>query len=100
LPAVWKAMERPGKVNISSATYELIKDYYECSYRGKISAKKYSGRSICILLSMNTPSQKTFLIDQKQENSTIRISSIQLLFPIKKKLEYHFQVMLCPFPQL
>ena len=29
----------PGKVNISSTTYELIKDYYECSYRGKISAK-------------------------------------------------------------
>ena len=29
----------PGKVNISSATYELIKDFYECSYRGKISAK-------------------------------------------------------------
>ena len=29
----------PGKVNISSATYERIKDYYECSYRGKISAK-------------------------------------------------------------
>jgi len=29
----------PGKVNVSSATYELIKDYYECSYRGKISAK-------------------------------------------------------------
>jgi class 3 adenylate cyclase len=29
----------PGKVNISSSTYELIKDVYECSYRGKISAK-------------------------------------------------------------
>ena len=29
----------PGKVNISSATYELIKDYYECTHRGKISAK-------------------------------------------------------------
>ena len=29
----------PGKVNISSSTYERIKDYYECSYRGKISAK-------------------------------------------------------------
>jgi adenylate cyclase len=28
-----------GKVNISAATYELIKDYYECSHRGKISAK-------------------------------------------------------------
>lgn len=29
----------PGKVNISAATYEIIKDYYECTYRGKISAK-------------------------------------------------------------
>jgi adenylate cyclase len=29
----------PGKVNISSATYELIKDKYDCVYRGKISAK-------------------------------------------------------------
>ena len=29
----------PGKVNISSATYELIKDKYDCIYRGKISAK-------------------------------------------------------------
>ncbi|KIC95722.1 hypothetical protein OI18_04500 [Flavihumibacter solisilvae] len=29
----------PGQVNISSSTYELIRDYYECSYRGKISAK-------------------------------------------------------------
>ena len=29
----------PGKVNISAATYELIKDEYNCIYRGKISAK-------------------------------------------------------------
>ncbi|MBK5272053.1 MAG: tetratricopeptide repeat protein, partial [Bacteroidia bacterium] len=29
----------PGKVNISSATYELIKDKFDCTYRGKISAK-------------------------------------------------------------
>ena len=29
----------PGKVNVSSATYKLIKDHYSCSYRGKISAK-------------------------------------------------------------
>ena len=29
----------PGQVNISSSTYELIRDHYECSYRGKISAK-------------------------------------------------------------
>ncbi len=29
----------PGRVNISSATYELIKEEYQCSYRGKIYAK-------------------------------------------------------------
>lgn len=29
----------PGKVNISSATYNLIKVHYECLHRGKISAK-------------------------------------------------------------
>jgi len=29
----------PGKVNISSAAYELIKDRFECSYRGKLEAK-------------------------------------------------------------
>jgi class 3 adenylate cyclase len=29
----------PGRVNISATTYEIIKDVYNCSYRGKISAK-------------------------------------------------------------
>jgi adenylate cyclase len=29
----------PGQVNISSSVYEIIKDHYDCRYRGKISAK-------------------------------------------------------------
>jgi class 3 adenylate cyclase len=29
----------PGQVNVSSSVYEIIKHRYECSYRGKISAK-------------------------------------------------------------
>jgi class 3 adenylate cyclase len=28
-----------GKVNISGATYELVKDQFQCAYRGKIEAK-------------------------------------------------------------
>lgn len=28
-----------GKINVSEATYELIKDHFSCSYRGKIEAK-------------------------------------------------------------
>jgi class 3 adenylate cyclase len=29
----------PGKVNISGDTYNLIKDHFKCTYRGKIEAK-------------------------------------------------------------
>jgi class 3 adenylate cyclase len=25
----------PGRVNISGSTYKMIKDYFECEYRGK-----------------------------------------------------------------
>ncbi len=30
---------RPGEVNISGATYELVKEFFDCEYRGKIQAK-------------------------------------------------------------
>jgi class 3 adenylate cyclase len=30
---------QPGKVNISAATYNLVKDHFICTYRGKIEAK-------------------------------------------------------------
>ncbi|MCB1193011.1 MAG: response regulator [Leptospiraceae bacterium] len=29
----------PGRINISDSTYELVKDFFECEYRGKIPAK-------------------------------------------------------------
>ncbi len=29
----------PGKINVSAFTYMLIRDYYECEYRGKVEAK-------------------------------------------------------------
>lgn len=29
----------PGAINISSATFELVKDFFDCEHRGKISAK-------------------------------------------------------------
>ncbi|MBI3394631.1 MAG: adenylate/guanylate cyclase domain-containing protein [Spirochaetia bacterium] len=29
----------PGKINISGSTYELIKDLFDCEYRGQVSAK-------------------------------------------------------------
>jgi len=33
----------PGKLNVSGTTYELIKDYFKCDYRGKIEAKNKGG---------------------------------------------------------
>ena len=29
----------PGKINISHVTFELVKDFFECEYRGEVDAK-------------------------------------------------------------
>ncbi len=34
-----ESMSEPGKINISSSTYELIKSDFDCDYRGEIEAK-------------------------------------------------------------
>jgi class 3 adenylate cyclase/ligand-binding sensor domain-containing protein len=34
-----ESSSEPGKINISASTYELVKDYFDCTYRGKIDAK-------------------------------------------------------------
>ena len=58
----------PGKVNISSATYELIKNYYECSYRGKISAKNI-GEIDMYFIEHEHAIPKTLLLKENQEIS-------------------------------
>ena len=58
----------PGKVNISAATYELIKDYYECSYRGKISAKNI-GEIDMYFIEHEHAIPKKLLITMKKELS-------------------------------
>ena len=34
-----ESKSEPGKINISENTYELIKDSFECEFRGEIEAK-------------------------------------------------------------
>lgn len=34
-----EANSEPGKINVSKGTYELIKNEYDCEYRGEIAAK-------------------------------------------------------------
>jgi class 3 adenylate cyclase/Tfp pilus assembly protein PilF len=61
----------PGKVNISSAAYELIKDKYDCTYRGKISAKNIGEIDMYFIeKEIEIPEQKaqvTFFGAEKEE---------------------------------
>jgi class 3 adenylate cyclase len=34
-----ETMSEPGKINISEYTYEYIKDYFDCEYRGEVFVK-------------------------------------------------------------
>lgn len=44
----------PGKVNVSQAVYELIKDKFTCTYRGKISAKNLGEVEMYFVDPLNT----------------------------------------------
>jgi class 3 adenylate cyclase len=45
----------PGQINISSAAYELIKEKYECTYRGKIFAKNIGEIDMYFVQTEKTP---------------------------------------------
>lgn len=47
-----------GKVNISAATYERVKDHFNCLYRGKISAKNVGDIDMHFIESENNGSMK------------------------------------------
>ena len=45
----------PGKINISAAVYERIKDYYNCAYRGKVFAKNIGDIDMYFVDSLKDP---------------------------------------------
>ena len=57
----------PGQINISSAVYELIKDEYECTHRGKIYAKNVGDIDMYFL------GDKIKKAEAKQENMPILV---------------------------
>ncbi len=36
---LFRSSSEPGRINISETLYELIKNHFDCSYRGKVEAK-------------------------------------------------------------
>ena len=56
----------PGKINVSESTYELIKDKYECEYRGEIDVKN---KGMMKMFFVNGPKKPTSEKTQTQEQS-------------------------------
>ncbi|MBE7437176.1 MAG: GAF domain-containing protein [Spirochaetales bacterium] len=66
-----------GKINISGATYELVKDFFECEYRGKIAAKGKGELDMYFLLRIRpelSADPEGFLPNAKFESMSVRLS--------------------------
>jgi len=53
----------PGKVNISGATYEMVKDRFNCTYRGKIAAKNKGEIDMYIVEGLNPLNNKEIKVE-------------------------------------
>ena len=56
----------PGKVNISGSTYELIRDEFHCTYRGKIEAKNKGAIDMYFVASAGTAMQA---VESREKNA-------------------------------
>jgi class 3 adenylate cyclase len=59
----------PGKVNISGATYELIKEKFRCEYRGKIPAKHKGEIEMYFVEKKNSENNSTSLPQQSDNTN-------------------------------
>jgi class 3 adenylate cyclase/tetratricopeptide (TPR) repeat protein len=65
-----ESKSKAGKINISESTYELIKDVYECEYRGEIDVKN---TGVMKLYFVNGIKDQSFL-DKLQIKETVLVS--------------------------
>lgn len=68
---------QPGKINISQSTYEKVKDFFVCDYRGKVSAK-------------NKGEMDMYIIDQIQPHLSVDGKGLvcnEKFFDLYKQLE-------------
>jgi len=101
----------PGQINISAATYELVKAKYACSYRGKIYAKNVGEIDMYFLgdkitepenrdISRDLPNLQNSLLDLPPSDDTngmlaiqkydqIREAALHKLSSLDKGLTYH-----------
>ncbi len=61
----------PGKVNISAYTYELIKDRFDCTHRGKLNAKNLGDLDMYYVENEKTQTGMPELIGVSKEESPL-----------------------------
>jgi hypothetical protein len=69
-----------GRINISGATYELVKEFFDCEFRGKIAAKNKGQidmffvngirAELSVDLARRTPNENFFKLYEHLEKST------------------------------
>ena len=65
-----ESKSKAGKINISESTYELIKDVYDCEYRGEIDVKN---KGVMKMYFVNGIKDQSFL-DKLQIKETVLVS--------------------------
>lgn len=75
-----------GKVNISGATYNLIRDKFACEYRGKLPAKGKGDMDMYFVLSKT---ETQHLLNQKRYQESKKFILTKLANELPKTLPYH-----------
>jgi hypothetical protein len=68
----------PGSIQVTPATYELIKDAYECEPRGYIPVKGKSSMMTDLLISRRDPSGERRMIHERRSGEAERLSELDV----------------------
>ncbi len=60
----------PGRINISAYTYDLIREYFECEYRGKVDAKGKGEIDMYFVTSLKPGTTEEFMLNLKVDAYT------------------------------
>jgi len=55
LQAGWNLAAKPGKINLSGVTYNLVKEHFDCLYRGRLEAKGKGEIDMYFVQNIKTP---------------------------------------------
>lgn len=60
----------PGRINISAYTFDLIREYFECEYRGKVDAKGKGEIDMYFVTGLKSGTTEEFMLNLKEDAYT------------------------------